>query len=283
MTKLYQFTSIFLCSVCFIGIAWLFHCIQMVGNWGDMWQLVMVGTVSHSVILVISAFGAIWCGHCIALLLYQRRYQRDIVSQRMVPPLALLSSLQAIGIGNDVIYYDDCVPFAACVGIWHPHIYLSRGIVELLPATSLQAVLAHEEGHRRRRDTFRYIVLVALRKTIPLPVVVQWVDVVTANIEIRADRFARQHTSTQALANALYCMLLLNPQPAHEVIAFSGTKNTLDMRLQALANPLTYSPPPMTISYVQSLVVVMTGIVITGSIGASFMIPAIYTCLLRPW
>lgn len=53
-------------------------------------------------------------------------------------------------------------PVAFCAGLWVPHIFVSRGLMALLSADQLRAVLAHEQAHGKRRDTLRLLVAGAL-------------------------------------------------------------------------------------------------------------------------
>lgn len=43
-------------------------------------------------------------------------------------------------------------PFAFTAGLWHPRIYVTSGLLQLLDDKSRAAVLAHEAAHARRRD-----------------------------------------------------------------------------------------------------------------------------------
>ena len=47
-------------------------------------------------------------------------------------------------------------PEAFCAGFLRPAIYVSRGAVDALTASQLEAVLAHEHHHRRVRDPLRF-------------------------------------------------------------------------------------------------------------------------------
>jgi Zn-dependent protease with chaperone function len=53
---------------------------------------------------------------------------------------------------------DDERPQAFCAGLLNPRVYVSSGAVELLDETALNAVLAHEAHHARRRDPLRLAV-----------------------------------------------------------------------------------------------------------------------------
>lgn len=48
---------------------------------------------------------------------------------------------------------------AWCAGLWRPRIYLSQGLVGALSAAQLNAVIAHEQCHIRRRDNLQRLLL----------------------------------------------------------------------------------------------------------------------------
>jgi Zn-dependent protease with chaperone function len=47
-------------------------------------------------------------------------------------------------------------PQAFCAGLLRPRVYLSTGALEVLDASALASVLAHEQHHARRRDPLRF-------------------------------------------------------------------------------------------------------------------------------
>jgi hypothetical protein len=69
--------------------------------------------------------------------------------------------------GTNVHIIEHDAPFAATVGITAPRVVLSRRLLEVLPPEHLEAVLAHEHAHVRRRDPLWKVVASTL--TAPLP------------------------------------------------------------------------------------------------------------------
>jgi hypothetical protein len=56
---------------------------------------------------------------------------------------------------HDALLIDDPHPRAFCAGLFRPRIYVSTGAVGVLDDAALNAVLAHERHHARRRDPLR--------------------------------------------------------------------------------------------------------------------------------
>jgi beta-lactamase regulating signal transducer with metallopeptidase domain len=74
-----------------------------------------------------------------------RRFERRLAEQEPKP----LSGAFVI---------DDERPLAFCAGLFTPRVYVSSGAVAMLDETALNAVLAHEAHHARRRDPLRLAV-----------------------------------------------------------------------------------------------------------------------------
>lgn len=59
---------------------------------------------------------------------------------------------------NGALVIEDERPQAFCAGLLHPQVYVSTGAMALLDDSALNAVLAHETHHARRRDPLRLAV-----------------------------------------------------------------------------------------------------------------------------
>jgi len=95
-------------------------------------------------------------------------------------------------------------PEAFCVGMVRPRIYVSDGAMAALDERELQAVLAHEEHHRRRRDPLRLAVGgVAAQAFFFLPALRRLHERYRAMAELAADEAAVRRTDASALASAL--------------------------------------------------------------------------------
>ncbi|HEY9818028.1 MAG TPA: M56 family metallopeptidase [Candidatus Obscuribacterales bacterium] len=118
---------------------------------------------------------------------------------------------------------------------------ISRGLLQALDEPHLQAVLAHEAGHRHYRDTFWTFWLGCLRRlTAWLPESDRlWHDLLLLR-EIRADRWATQSVDPIVLAEALI-QVAQAPQSLFSNVAaeFSLTLmgDRITTRIQALLTP----------------------------------------------
>src|SRR6185312_10026543 len=95
------------------------------------------------------------------------------------------------GIGRRLIVVADPAPFAFCAGFLFPAVYVSEGLLGILSATEVEAVLRHEASHMRRRDPLRLFLIELLRSTCaPFPIIETLAERVRFGVELAADRAA---------------------------------------------------------------------------------------------
>jgi hypothetical protein len=79
------------------------------------------------------------------------RQRRDY--RRFMSRVGIVGSLEG---HPTVTVIDDSRPLAFCAGYLRPGVYISRRTLEVLSDEELEAVLAHEQHHRRVRDPLRF-------------------------------------------------------------------------------------------------------------------------------
>lgn len=96
-------------------------------------------------------------------------------------------------------------PWSACVGFLPSRVYVTEGLTSLLDADELEAVIAHESAHARRRDNLRLLLAQALfGPTITIPSAHASYRRLRGSLERAADERALQSESREgALASAL--------------------------------------------------------------------------------
>src|SRR5712692_7852077 len=88
-----------------------------------------------------------------------RRTQMALVSHRPVaPPARLRAATSRLGLAGATVCFNDPRPYAYCRGFLRPQIWVSSGAVSTLRAPELEAVLHHEDSHRRSRDPLRILI-----------------------------------------------------------------------------------------------------------------------------
>ncbi len=106
--------------------------------------------------------------------------------------------------GTPIIWVDDARPRAFCAGLLRPRVHVSLGARGALSARELEAVVAHERHHVRRRDPLRLLVVSALAQSLFfMPVLPGLAARYGALAELAADEAAAREGGRSALASAL--------------------------------------------------------------------------------
>ena len=119
---------------------WLEACGQM------LLPSLTASTISVLAVMA-AALGVVVCG--LRSLARQLRASRRYVRARCAWPTSYSR--------GTLWMFDDPRPHAFCAGYLRPRIYLSTGARIALPEPELEAVLAHERHHARRRDPLRIL------------------------------------------------------------------------------------------------------------------------------
>lgn len=121
---------------------------------------------------------------------------------------------------------------AFVLGLLRPEIFVSRSLLERLDPDELEAVLLHEEHHRRTRAPLRTLALGAWMGMVGLvPVLGRWIERRLAQLEIDADRYALAGGATPAaIASALVKCDRSAASPG------SGYASAADVRLRQLVS-----------------------------------------------
>jgi Zn-dependent protease with chaperone function len=100
------------------------------------------------------------------------------------------------------------LPYSAQVGFWQPELVISQSLLATMDAAHLRAILLHEQAHHHYRDTFWFFWLGWVKRLCPwLPQSESlWQELLLLR-ELRADRWAAQHTDALLLAEALLQMV----------------------------------------------------------------------------
>ncbi|MEK7644243.1 MAG: M56 family metallopeptidase [Patescibacteria group bacterium] len=118
------------------------------------------GALSTLSILIISAF--IFFIAKLARLIYRTRkfYGSYTKLSKTKHSPKLREILSNIGLGRDkVIEIREAKPIVFCYGFWIPRICISTGLVKMLNRNELQAVMLHENSHRRSYEPAKLFIV----------------------------------------------------------------------------------------------------------------------------
>ena len=154
---------------------------------------------------------------------------RALQAIKLPPPPSLLGAANGIVPPNALNLLVDDRPYAACLGLWRPVIYITSGLLTQVTPEALRAAIAHEEMHRRRRDPLRLLTLrVLARRLGPASCIVWLLQQAELRAEVLADRFAQEHTSRAALAAAILAVMRGNMQQDQPTLpAFFATDRAI--------------------------------------------------------
>jgi beta-lactamase regulating signal transducer with metallopeptidase domain len=132
---------------------------------------------------------------------------------------------------------------AFCAGLLRPRVYVTIATAEQLNTNELDAVLAHEAAHARRRDPLRRLLTRAAADVMFwFPLLRWWLRTHVENAEIHADKAAIDHAGRQGLAAA---MLAAASQPPVAAPAMGGATETRIAHL--LGEDLPQRRPPRSL------------------------------------
>lgn len=136
--------------------------------------------------------------------------------ERVTAPPATRAAAVRAGIGELVcVTGDDRAGF--CAGLLQPRVYVTSSLSGL----ELEAVLAHEAAHARRRDPLRRVLARAAADVLfYLPLAAWWSDRQTERAELAADRAAIDRVGRKTVAVAL--LSAGSPATASATAAFDG-------------------------------------------------------------
>jgi hypothetical protein len=131
-------------------------------------------------------------------------------------------------------------PLAFCAGSFKPTIVVTSGLVDLLDAAALDAVLLHEDHHRRRAEPLRRVAMRAAAEVLFFLPVLHWMrEQALERSELAADRVVIDRLGPVPIASALWS--LGSAPPAGAAVGFDGAP---DARVrQLLGDPLPPSRP----------------------------------------
>lgn len=158
----------------------------------------------------------------------QRRLATNVARHRDDASNPCGQLVHDLGLTRRVVNTGDPAAYASCGGLFRAQVCLHRGLIDLLTAAELEAVLGHERHHLRHYDPLRYSVAELLDRLVPLlPAIHTLTNRMRIRAELAAHRAALRYTSTEQLASALIKVMRAGaPVGPHAVIAALSPTDT---------------------------------------------------------
>jgi Zn-dependent protease with chaperone function len=196
---------------------------------------------------VISA--VIWCTLATALwsavqTVYNtgRAYRKIAASRHS--DVTDMDQTEAAAIPEDCILVPHQAPAAFTIGLFKPKIVLTTGLLDLLDPPEVQAVIFHEQYHRRYRDPLVICMLEIASKAMWYIPAFKWVSgIYKVAAEIMADKHAMTLMGgSDALGGALLKMLKNGCGQHNGVMHYTASyasfaQSSLDLRIKHIINP----------------------------------------------
>lgn len=132
-------------------------------------------------------------------------------------------------------------PFAFCLGVRNPKIYVSTTLIRLVNPKELKAILLHEKNHLEKKDTTTMFLAKVTEFLFPFfPIISDLTQSFILEREINADKAAINGLgSSKPLFSALKKLLLYNSSHDFSFIPSIGQSKTLEIRIKTLINKST--------------------------------------------
>ena len=198
------------------------------------------------------------------------RILRDLRSRGLANTRDLVAPAAAAGLSGrvDVVACDELI--ALTHGLFRPRVLLSRGTVETLTPSELQAVLAHEATHLKRHDPLRLLgAEIASSAFLIFPLVRELARHFVLATELAADRAAVAMTSRRTLAAGL---LKFIETPRQQALPCLALESTNDERIAALLCPADFVHS-VTLSRGAVRTTLLSGSMIALMLGVLFALP----------
>lgn len=190
-------------------------------------------------LLVPWTFVSIILGFAIVSVIWQlvatRHLLTTLLARRLPTPDHVVRAAQATGI-EDVDLVEDARPFAFCYGFFNPRVCVTTGMLNLLNAEELRAVLLHERHHVVSRDPLKILISRALSIGLFfLPAAQDLRDRYLVGKEIAADASAASTVRSEVpLASALLKLLSHGGATLPSTVAAIGAFNLTEERIQRM-------------------------------------------------
>ena len=158
-----------------------------------------------------------------------------------IPSQQLTKLLRELKIFENTLLVKNNVPFAFCIGIRSPKIYISTAMVKLSGQKGIAAILLHERHHLRNKDTLTMLLASVAQSLFPFfPFISDLLLQFKIEKEIQADRdVIKQLGSSQSLISVLGKLLSIKSYN-FALAASIAEGDTLEPRIQFLLKNKDY-------------------------------------------
>ena len=183
--------------------------------------------------------------------------------------------VEKVGLESKVLVIEDAMPFAFCLGIRSPHIYVSTKTVSIMTKKQLEAILLHEKYHLEHADSLTLFIGSLPQLLFPFfPILPRLLERYKIEREIKADKQAAKELGATKPVIGVLKKLLQTPPVSPAFVSSMADTNSLEIRIKSLLNKRTESIKIKKIDFVISI---FSLILIIASIAAPVHAVEIHT------
>lgn len=146
-----------------------------------------------------------------------------------------IALLEKLALTNKTHLIESEKPFAFCLGIRHPKIYISTSLISILTPQEIEAVLRHEQYHLANRDTLTMLIASIGKSLLPFfPLLSDLLRNFRIEREIKADAESIRGIGDERPLISVLKKLLAKPSVATIGISAIADQDTLEPRIRAL-------------------------------------------------
>jgi beta-lactamase regulating signal transducer with metallopeptidase domain len=178
------------------------------------------------------------------VLVVQLLKEKKQFRQATLPHGELQRVAQELTIADQVRMIKERRPLAICFGIFQPKIYISSGLLKIVDANELRAILTHEKYHLDHRDNLAMLTASIVQNLLPFfPIVKDFIKHYRIQRELEADAAATcDRNNNTHLISALEKLIQYEPQYAFVGASGLGVFDTLETRIRYLVHKTKYKP-----------------------------------------
>jgi beta-lactamase regulating signal transducer with metallopeptidase domain len=163
-------------------------------------------------------------------------WQKKLLGKR-IEDAKFTNLLSRLNLKNKAFLIEDNKPFAFCLGLFRPRIYISTVLLQVVDKKELEAILRHEEYHLKSKDSLTMIIGSFGKTLFPFfPIFSDFIKHYRIEREIKADKEAVLKTGSNLFLVSALKKLLLNPSLSSELAPSITGHDTLEPRIGALTN-----------------------------------------------
>ncbi|MCL4354820.1 M56 family metallopeptidase [Patescibacteria group bacterium] len=169
------------------------------------------------------------------LIVFQSYKFKKHLSKKITNNEILLPMLEELELTKKVSIVEDEKPFAFCLGLRHPSIYISTKTIKMMTNDELKAILLHEKYHLTKKDGLIMLIASLTKILFPFfPLISDFIQRYKLDREIKADNEVIINLGKEPLVSVLSKLLAFPSIPMLTASAIAESA-TVEARIKAIS------------------------------------------------